>query len=147
MNQVLLEHLSPEMLSLETSPSGYTLMQHLAHMSEAKKYWGIMFDQSLKDLPDTFPTDESAALTNSTLLELQDNIQKTSQRLLESAEKAPSKGNLPYSSMEVFLMHLITHDAHHRGQIVLILKLSGHTLPNEGALWGLWRQEKERSQT
>ncbi|MEM6431914.1 MAG: DinB family protein [Deinococcota bacterium] len=36
-------------------------------------------------------------------------------------------------------MHMMVHDAHHRGQILLALKTSGHTLPDEGSFWMPWK--------
>ena len=50
-------------------------------------------------------------------------------------------GQPPHSSADAYLIHMMVHDAHHRGQILLAPKTSGYSLPNEDAMWGPWRGE------
>ncbi len=141
VNGVLLGHLTAEMLHAQTPGGGYSTAQHLAHLTEAKKFWGEMLDKSIGTLPDLVDDMSGADFVAETdLARIQEVMGQTSQRLLESAERADGKGDLPYSSVEVFLIHLVAHDSHHRGQILLALKTAGHSLPDEGALWGLWRE-------
>jgi uncharacterized damage-inducible protein DinB len=45
------------------------------------------------------------------------------------------KGFKPHP--EAFPGYMISHEAHHRGQIILILKENGH-LPGKKTLYGLW---------
>lgn len=45
------------------------------------------------------------------------------------------KGFKPHP--QAFLGYIIAHEAHHRGQIILILKENGH-LPDKKTLYGLW---------
>ena len=61
----------------------------------------------------------------------------------ESDELPPSKGYL-WRNLALDLGHVVTyfiaHDAHHRGQIVMIARQTGHRLPSavHGRLWW-WR--------
>ncbi|WP_232472200.1 DinB family protein [Deinococcus sp. DB0503] len=50
-------------------------------------------------------------------------------------------GKLSHPSPAQFLLHMLTHDAHHRGQALLALKVNSFPLPGEDALWGPLRGE------
>ncbi len=65
---------------------------------------------------------------------------------LESGELPPSKGYV-WRNLSLDLGHVVTyfvaHEAHHRGQIMMLARQTGHRLPSvaQGRLW-LWRKEK-----
>lgn len=137
VNKVLLGHLTPDMIEAKTPGGGYSVAQHLAHMAEAKKFWNAMLnEEKANTLPDLFK-EELIAETN--LAQIKDVFRQTSNVTLEIVESSSSKADFPYASLDVYLVHLIAHDAHHRGQILLALKTAGHVLPSEGGLWGPWR--------
>lgn len=48
-------------------------------------------------------------------------------------------GNVPNfpRGVATFVAYLVAHEAHHRGQVIATLRLSGHKLPPE-AVFGLW---------
>ncbi len=139
VNAVLLEHLTPDMLEAGTPGGGYTVAQHLAHMVECTKGWGMRLEESeLKKLPDLYSnydedTGEFDAEMN--LERIKSVMIQTKNVVLETAKNAVGKGNLPHSSPAQFLMHMAMHDAHHRGQILLALKDQGFALPDENSLW------------
>ena len=54
VNQMLLGHLTPEMLGARTPGGGYNVAQHLAHIVGVTKYRGAKFDSGLETLPDLF---------------------------------------------------------------------------------------------
>jgi uncharacterized damage-inducible protein DinB len=139
VNKVLLEHLTPDMVEAKTPGGGYSVAQHLAHMAEAQKFWNAMLnEEQANTLPELFK-EELVAETN--LAQIKDVFRQTSKVTLGLVENINDKGDFPYASLDTYLIHLIAHDAHHRGQILLALKTAGHKLPNEGALWGPWRVE------
>lgn len=70
-------------------------------------------------------------------------MRETYEAVLGAAQAATQKGATAYGeshdSPDAFLIHMMVHDAHHRGQILLALKTAGHPLPDEDAVWGPWR--------
>ena len=139
MNRVLLEYLTPDMLLAQTPGKGYSVAQHLAHMTEAKKFWGSMLNENVSELPNLSDDRNGEFIAETNLAQIKDVFRQTHKTILESAESASDKGKLPYPSIDVYLTHLMVHDAHHRGQILLALKTASYPLPNEGTLWDVWR--------
>jgi uncharacterized damage-inducible protein DinB len=141
VNKVLLEHLTPDMLQAQTPGGGYTVAQHLAHMTRTKKYFGMKLSEALKVLPDLH--DKTTDKVEINLAHIKDVMRLTSQRILETSEAANDKGNLPQTSIEAYLIHMMIHDGHHRGQILLALKTAGYPLPNEDLFWQPLNNEHE----
>jgi uncharacterized damage-inducible protein DinB len=52
VNEILLEQLTPDMSEAKTSEGGYSVTQQLAHITEVKKFWGMVLD---KKQPSTLP--------------------------------------------------------------------------------------------
>jgi uncharacterized damage-inducible protein DinB len=134
VNKILLEHLTSEMLGAQTPGGGYTVARHIAHMTKTKVYFGSKLDESLKQLPSLY-SNEKELIPETNLAQMKDVMRQTSQRILESAETAKDRGDLPQTSIVGFLIHMMIHDGHHRGQILLALKTAGHPLPNEDLFW------------
>jgi len=61
----------------------------------------------------------------------------------EAVESAPEDftGEPPHSSADAFLIHMMVHDAHRRGQVLLALKTSRYTLPDEDSMWISWKEK------
>jgi uncharacterized damage-inducible protein DinB len=139
VNEVLLAHLTPEMLESSTPGGGYTVAQHLAHMVECTKGWGMQLEPSLlANLPDLYSNyDPNTGNFDAEmdLARIGAVMRETRQKLLETAQSASSNGNLPHASPSQLLFHMAIHDAHHRGQILLALKNEGFPLPEDAALW------------
>jgi uncharacterized damage-inducible protein DinB len=147
MNKILLEHLTNDMLSSQTPGGGYSVAQQLAHMTGTQKFWGEKLNGELGSLPNLFDErNEKEFIAETNLAQIKDVMRQTSHRLLESADHAKDKGELTHVSVEVFLIHMIIHDAHHRGQILLALKTAGHPLPNEDIFWNPLNRELDEWQ-
>ncbi len=148
VNEVLLEHLTPEMLEAKTPGGGYSVAQQLAHMTGTKKFWGIRLDEKqLSPLPNLFDDKkEKEFVAETNLARIKEIMKQTSNRLLETADSAKDKGKLTHTSITAFLIHMMLHDAHHRGQILLALKTAGHPLPNEDAMWNPLNKELDEWQ-
>ncbi len=142
INLNVLEHLSPEMLQAQTPGAGLTVAQHLVHMMDALKFWGQFFDKArFATIPDLFEAKSESLSPVKDLGQMREVMKRSRELALESANAATSKGKLPYYSIESFLIHIIAHDAHHRGQIVLALKTNNFPLPGDKAIWSPWRTE------
>ena len=143
INDVLLNHLTPAMLEAVTPGGGYTVAQHLAHMVECLKGWASDLEASaVKDLPDLYSNYDPATGrfdAEQNLERIQSVMKQTRDTVLETAQSATGTGNLPHATVGKFLIHMMTHDAHHRGQILLALKTNGHALPDEESMWLPWR--------
>ena len=139
---VLINHLNKEMLAASTPGGGYTVAQHFAHIVESTKYWGSRFDRSLEKLPDLYwdyneETYDFKAETD--LSKIKDVLRETVQKALQSSKNTTDMADSPHPTTDAYLIHMMVHDAHHRGQIMLALKTNGHALPDENEFWSPWR--------
>lgn len=152
VNEVLLAHLTPEMLAAQTPGGGYTVAQHVAHMINTVQYWGSLRDEArFEALPSPINEYDEAkgVFTPETdLARLTDIKRQTEEEALDvsegeadGTELLPGKWESPHATAEGYLIHMMVHDAHHRGQILLALKTAGHPLPDEDAVWGPWHGE------
>jgi uncharacterized damage-inducible protein DinB len=143
VNNELLAYLTSPMLEAVTPGGGYTVAQHLAHMTECIKGWGMELEEGrLKDLPDLYSNyDPGTGMfdAETDLDRIKSVMTQTRDAALATAEHATGTGKLPHDSAGAFLLHMLVHEAHHRGQILIALKTAGHPLPNEEAMWLPWR--------
>jgi uncharacterized damage-inducible protein DinB len=139
VNVVLLAHLTPDMLEAGTPGGGYTVAQHLAHMVECTKGWGMELEPTLlasvPDLYSNYDPDTGNFDAELDLERIKTVFGQTRAALLATAQNAANNGNLPHNSPTQLLFHMAIHDAHHRGQILLTLKTNGLPLPDDAALW------------
>jgi uncharacterized damage-inducible protein DinB len=147
INDALLHHLTPEMLHVQTPGGGYTVAQHLAHMVGTLKYWTSNLDQNaVKPIEDLFDPNTEAFIPETDLARIRRIWHETLSVALEVATHATTTGDLPHATTAQFLTHMLVHDAHHRGQILLAFKTNGFALPNEDAIWGPWREDRLNAQ-
>jgi uncharacterized damage-inducible protein DinB len=113
-------------------------------MTGTQKFWGKKLNDNLGTLPNLFDErNEKEFIAETNLAQIKDVMRQTNKKLLETAENAKDKGELTHVSVEMFLIHMMIHDAHHRGQILLALKTAGHALPNEDLFWQPLNNEYE----
>lgn len=139
-NLILIDALTEESLSLTTSKRGGGSVGHqLAHMYNVR-YWKLeRFDKDLvSGLTTIKATDpKSIAMLKECHDYTADLVGKLLQRGIENegGVKGFKRGVVP------MLGYFIHHEAHHRGNILLTLKLCGFKLSNK-LKYGLWEWNK-----
>ena len=101
VNQVLLEHLTPDMLGARTPGGGFSVAQHLAPIVGTTKYWGVQLDEGLKTLPGLFTIREdldeediAAFVPETDLTRIREVLVQTATAAREAVNRAEGTG--PY---------------------------------------------------
>ena len=144
MNKILIEYLTPEMLTAKTPNKDWSIAGYLAHLAVSKKWWGKHINEEQASLlPSLFSKTQDGFIASTDLAQIKNVFEQTRKTLLEIAENVTDKGKLPYPSLEVFLIQQMIHDGHHRGQILLTLRNAGYTPPNDDDFWGGWWPDQQ----
>ncbi len=116
MNKVLLDYLTPEMLEIKTPDQSWSVAEYLAHLASSKKWWlSHLNKEKAHLLPSLFHKTEDTYVAETNLEKIKNVFERVSKIMLETAEHAEDKGSLPYTSIDLYLIHMTTHDSHHRG--------------------------------
>jgi len=128
LNAIEEEHLSSISLS-----KGRTVAEHFAHIHNVRLMW---LKEGMPGLLTTVEKIEKEKVTKKILIE---QLQKSSNAISSMLEIAIKEGKLkgfkPHPT--AFLGYIISHESHHRGQIVLCMKQAGHPVDKK-ILFGLW---------
>ena len=133
INLYLLDAIAEEHLADTASSKGRTVGEQLAHMHNVRLMWLKASAPALLDGLDKLEKDSltKAGLTaafNASSVAIE-------QLLIQGFEAGKIKGMKPYPM--TFLGYMISHESHHRGQIMLALKQSGHPVDKK-VQFGLW---------
>ncbi len=140
MNLLLLDNISDTgMQASLSSRGGRTVYQQFAHIHNVRLQW---LKICAKDIFKKYaPIDKEAAYIKKMLRNsFQDSAKGIEELLGRSWDDAGKlkgfkKGLIP------FLGYLISHESHHRGNILLTLKQSGEKIP-DSVKWGIWEWGK-----
>lgn len=139
-NLMLLDNLDEESLGLSVSKRGGGSVGHqLAHIYNVR-YWKLeKYDkQMVRDLTTIKAEDPK------TIRMLKDCHNITADMIAQVLANSINNGGKVKGfrpGVVPFLGYFIHHEAHHRGNIILTLKLNGLSLPNE-LKYGIWEWSK-----
>lgn len=131
INLFLLEAIAPELLEASVPNGGRSVGQILRHMVEVRNQWlaAIEGGHAGEKLPRSVDIPMLIREFNASAASIADVI------TLVGDPQAKVKGF--GEDLTAFVMYLCSHDAHHRGQILLILRLAGERLDAKVS-YGLW---------
>jgi uncharacterized damage-inducible protein DinB len=135
INLYLLDAVEPASLPSLSASKGRTVGEQFAHLHNVRLMWlksaGPDLLANLPKLEKEKPADKK--LLRQSLTDSGQAIRLLLGRSLESGGKV--KGFKPHAT--AFLGYLISHESHHRGQIILSLKQTGKVLDKK-ILYGIW---------
>ncbi|MCC6684737.1 MAG: hypothetical protein IT247_06675 [Bacteroidia bacterium] len=134
INLYLLKSVKEEYLTDVLVSKGRNVGNQFAHMHQVRVMWLKAVKPELLAQVDTI--EKSTPLTTQVLTDaLVTSDNAMTQLLQEAFIKGKVKNFKPHP--QAFLGYLIAHEAHHRAQIILALKQSGHPLDKK-VLYGMW---------
>jgi uncharacterized damage-inducible protein DinB len=134
VNIYLLRSLPDALLTAKAGGKGKSIAQQFAHMHQVRLMWLKACDPSL--LNGLVPLGKDVVLTAELIAGSLEASGSAIALLIESGVKLGKiKGYKPHPT--AFMAYLVSHESHHRGQIMLTLQLAGHKLPAKVS-YGVW---------
>ncbi|MCF6133189.1 DinB family protein [Flavobacterium wongokense] len=134
INLYLLDAIDESHLNDISASKGRKVGDQFAHLHNVRMMWlKASFPELLEGLN---KLDKETIITKSILeLELNKSAEAIAKLLEKGIAEGKIKGFKPHPT--AFLGYLISHESHHRGQIMLALKQSGHAV-DQKTQFGLW---------
>jgi len=136
INLLLIEHITAEGMKCTLSKrGGRGVAGEFAHMHNVR-FW--LVEKRAKDLAKGLKKFPTGVVPSKTELKsaLRDSAKAVEGLLLGVLENRPKRRGFR-KGLFTTLSYFIAHEAHHRGRILLTLKVSGHTLDKETQM-GIW---------
>lgn len=134
INLYLLEAIDENSLRDVSASKGRKVGEQFAHLHHVRMMW---LKAAAPELLEGLLKIDKEVKINKTIL--QTELQKSAEAVAKLLEKGFAenkiKGFKPHPA--AFLGYLISHESHHRGQIILTLKQAGHPI-DQKTQFGLW---------
>ena len=147
MNQVVLEHLDPGAWHAKLPGSGgRTIAAIFSHVHNIRRKWLRLSAPHLK-LP--APLDRGRCSQKQASVALAESAARCCEMLAEALAQPEGRVETfcrdawarPWPAGVAMVAYMISHDAHHRGQVCMLAHQLGFPLPVKGA-YGIWVWEK-----
>lgn len=134
INLYLLDTIDEKFLADQSASKGRTVGEQFAHIHNVRLMW---LKAAMPELLSGLTKIEKGRPLTKKLLsaELTNSAEAIAKLLRQGLETGKIKGFKPHAA--AFFGYLVSHESHHRGQIVLSLKQSGHPV-DQKTLYGLW---------
>jgi uncharacterized damage-inducible protein DinB len=138
MNLLLVDHLDEEAFACVSASKGKTIGEHFSHLHNVRIEWlENFYPEQFKDIEKISRerSCDKAFIKESLVRSGEAVIKLLRQTLREGKIKGYKKHPV------IFTGYLISHDSHHRGQILLALKQCGKPVDKE-IQYGIWDWDK-----
>jgi uncharacterized damage-inducible protein DinB len=147
MNQMVLEHLDPAAWRAKLLGSkGRTIAAIFAHVHNVRRKWLRLSATHLK-LPASL--DHARCTQKQVRTALVESGTRCSEMLADAFSEPPSRVEVfhrdgwakPWPSGASMVVYMVSHDAHHRGQVCMLAHQLGFPLPMK-SMSGIWAWER-----
>ncbi|MGA9061303.1 MAG: DinB family protein [Terracidiphilus sp.] len=147
MNQIVLEHLDPAAWRAKPPGSkGRTIAAIVAHVHNMRRKWLRLSAPHLK-LP--APLDRARCTQSQARAALKESAARCSEMLANFLSRTPGRAKTfrrdgwarPWPAGAAMVAFMVSHEAHHRGQVGMLAHQLGFPLPTKAGA-GIWVWEK-----